>query len=167
RPGAAPVAGHQRFSQNVLTFAVAYGLALQGLKKSRLQTNLLPQEIRREREVRAKKPFAAAAAACLLVGVAWLAGGYGAVLTGYSAGEGDNAGKKATTVAEKVKRAESTFQTAKTSAEREEGAVKSIIAGQDEQENWLALDAFIRSCLPQADGSNLPAPSKRSDGDFD
>ena len=33
------------FTENLLSFAVAYGLALQGLKLPRLQTNLLPQEI--------------------------------------------------------------------------------------------------------------------------
>src|SRR5712671_2940787 len=34
------------YTENVLSFAVAYGLALQGLKLPKLQTNLLPQEIR-------------------------------------------------------------------------------------------------------------------------
>src|SRR5208283_963498 len=41
------------FTENILSFAVAEGLALQGLKASRLQTNLLPQEIQFERMVRA------------------------------------------------------------------------------------------------------------------
>src|SRR5438876_6492680 len=44
------------FTQNVLSFGVAYGLALQGLKKTKLQTNLLPQELQFERMIRAKKP---------------------------------------------------------------------------------------------------------------
>src|SRR5262249_42573736 len=38
-----------QFSENVLSFGVAHGLALQGLKLTRLQTNLLPQEIQSER----------------------------------------------------------------------------------------------------------------------
>src|SRR5262249_46903095 len=33
------------FAENVMSFAVAYGLALQGMKLSRIQTNLLPPEI--------------------------------------------------------------------------------------------------------------------------
>ena len=40
----------------MLTFPVAYGLALQGLGVARLATNLLPPEIRIERLIRAKKP---------------------------------------------------------------------------------------------------------------
>ena len=58
------------FTENMLSFAVAYGLALQGLKLARLQTNLLPHEIRVERLIRAKKPWAVAAAAALLLGAA-------------------------------------------------------------------------------------------------
>src|SRR5262249_49564251 len=61
-----------QYNENVLSFAVAYGLALQGLKLPRLQTNLLPREIQFERLVRAKKPWAAAAVAALLLGVAGL-----------------------------------------------------------------------------------------------
>src|SRR5581483_1182539 len=56
----------QAWTENILTFGVAYGLALQGLKRTRLLTNLLPHEIRVERLIKAKKPFPAAAAACLL-----------------------------------------------------------------------------------------------------
>src|SRR5262245_7449160 len=61
------------FSENVLTFGVAYGLALQGLKQARLLTNLLPGEIRMERLVRAKKPWAVAAVALLMLGTSALA----------------------------------------------------------------------------------------------
>src|SRR5947209_7413884 len=55
------------FSENVLSFAVAYGLALQGLNADRLTTNLLPPEINVERLIRAKKTWAVAAEACLML----------------------------------------------------------------------------------------------------
>src|SRR5216684_2522619 len=61
-----------QFTENILSFGVAYGLALQGLGLPRLQTNLLPYEIRVERLVRAKKPWAAAAAAVLILGAGGL-----------------------------------------------------------------------------------------------
>src|SRR5207253_4940717 len=64
------------FTENLLGFAVAYGLALQGMKLSRIQTNLLPYEIRVERIVRGEKPWAVAAAAALLLAVAGLTFGY-------------------------------------------------------------------------------------------
>src|SRR5262249_48630078 len=66
------------FAENVMSFAVAYGLALQGMKLSRIQTNLLPPEIQVDRMIRAKKPWAAAAAAALLLGTVGLGLGYAA-----------------------------------------------------------------------------------------
>src|SRR5258707_2666461 len=66
------------FVENLLTFPVAYGLALQGLGEARLSTNLLPGEIRTDRLIRKKKPYAVAAAAALVLGTAGLALGYGA-----------------------------------------------------------------------------------------
>ena len=56
------------FKENLLSFAVAYGLALQGLSKGKLSTNLLPREIVTERTIRAKKPWVVATAAALLLG---------------------------------------------------------------------------------------------------
>src|SRR5262249_10483478 len=71
------VINEEAYTENVMTFAVAYGLALQGLERSRLVTNLLPSEIRFERLIRAKKPWAVAAAAVLLLGLGSLVLGYG------------------------------------------------------------------------------------------
>ena len=58
-----------QFNQNILSFAVSYGLCLQGLGKSEIHTNLLPEEIVRSRLVRAKKPWAVAGVAALLMGM--------------------------------------------------------------------------------------------------
>jgi len=55
------------FQENQLCFPVCYGLALQGLKKSPLRTNLLPKEIVHDRLIGAKKPWAVASAAVLLL----------------------------------------------------------------------------------------------------
>lgn len=59
-----------QFKENQLTFGVAYGLCVQALGKSQIQTNLLPVEIITKRLVRGKKPWAVAAAAVLLCGLA-------------------------------------------------------------------------------------------------
>lgn len=55
------------FMENILTFAVPYGLALQGLGLSRMRTSLLPPEITTARIIRRKKPWGVAAAATLLL----------------------------------------------------------------------------------------------------
>jgi type IV pilus assembly protein PilM len=56
--------------ENVMSFAVAYGLALQGLELSAVSTNLLPDEILRRRLWGRKRPWFAAAAAVLLTALA-------------------------------------------------------------------------------------------------
>jgi hypothetical protein len=48
-------------------FAVAYGLAVQGLGQAEVTSNLLPPEIARQVVWRKKRPFFAAAAACLIL----------------------------------------------------------------------------------------------------
>jgi len=56
------------FTENVLSFAVSYGLALQGLEQGTVATNLLPAQIARARQWQRKRPwFAATAAAALLI----------------------------------------------------------------------------------------------------
>jgi type IV pilus assembly protein PilM len=59
-----------QFKDNQLTFGVAYGLCIQALGRSLISTNLLPDEIVTTRLVSAKKPWAVAAAALLLVSIA-------------------------------------------------------------------------------------------------
>jgi type IV pilus assembly protein PilM len=66
--GGTATAGPQ-YKENQLTFGVAYGLCVQALGNAQLHTNLLPEEIVTKRLVKAKKPWAVAAAALLLVGL--------------------------------------------------------------------------------------------------
>ncbi len=57
------------FRDNAPTFAVSYGLCLQGLGVSQVHTSLVPQEILTKRMIRAKKPWALAGLAALLFGM--------------------------------------------------------------------------------------------------
>ena len=51
-------------------FGVCYGLCLQGLGQAKFDTNLLPREMMTERIIRAKKPWALATAAGLMLAFA-------------------------------------------------------------------------------------------------
>jgi len=86
------------YQENILSFGVAYGLCLQGLKRARLVTNLLPGEIRLERLIRAKKPWAVAAASLLLFGLGGMALGSYLNERPYAAPEVEDAIKQATTI---------------------------------------------------------------------
>ncbi|MCG3181706.1 MAG: hypothetical protein BIFFINMI_04105 [Phycisphaerae bacterium] len=57
------------FTENVLSFGVAYGLGLQGLGQAPIQSNLLPFTIVRQRNWRAKRPWFAASAAVMALGL--------------------------------------------------------------------------------------------------
>jgi type IV pilus assembly protein PilM len=66
---AGSASANAQFKENILSFAPAYGLCVQGLGKSELKTNLLPEEIITRRMVRAKKPWAVAGVAAVLAGL--------------------------------------------------------------------------------------------------
>ncbi|MEQ8791236.1 MAG: pilus assembly protein PilM [Pirellulaceae bacterium] len=55
------------FKENLLSFAVCFGLCLQGVEEAKLSTNLLPREFMTARLVRAKKPWAIASVAVVLL----------------------------------------------------------------------------------------------------
>ena len=67
------------FTENILSFAVSYGLAVQGMDLSTIKTNMLPQEVSRQRVWSTKRPWFAAAAAMILASLG--AGVYGSLST--------------------------------------------------------------------------------------
>jgi hypothetical protein len=136
------------FVDNLLTFPVAYGLALQSVGAARLRTNLLPPEIAWDRKIRAKKPWAAAAAACLLIGTAVWAYGYSvpyAAVNDPKIGSSLDKNKKANEeAAGVVKQIAGENKKVEVSIK----SVEAIIAGTDERLNWLRMCEFINSCVP-------------------
>jgi type IV pilus assembly protein PilM len=64
-----------QFTENVLSFAAAYGLALQGLGLAPIKASLLPAELARIAVWQKKRPFFIATAAALLIaaGIPWIA----------------------------------------------------------------------------------------------
>jgi type IV pilus assembly protein PilM len=142
------------FSDNILSFAVAYGLALQGLKESRIQTNLLPNEIRIDRLIRGKKPWALAGAAALLFGIgiySWSSGSsYAHALDAKGAADVSKAvnTEKATN--------ENNYNAEKEKAVQARKAAANIIRGSEERVNWPMFYRLLNDCLPRPDGTNLP-----------
>lgn len=58
------------FKDNLLAFGSCYGLCVQGLEKSKLKTNLLPRELITQRLIKAKKPWAVAGVAAIVLACA-------------------------------------------------------------------------------------------------
>jgi type IV pilus assembly protein PilM len=152
------------FVEHLLTFPVAYGLCLQGLNLARLTTNLLPQEIRMDRMIRAKKPWSVAAAAAMLLGVGVVSLGFGmkSQSLGHPKDPDKHRGDKVADACLAADRAAKAAQSNKSAAENKKREienttrdVKSIVAGKDERSNWIRLNEFISQTLPRPDGSNL------------
>ncbi len=156
------------YTENILSFGVAYGLALQGLKNARLGTNLLPGEIRMERLVRAKKPWAVAAACLLLFGLAFGALGNDLSDRPYRSDAVKKAIDQANAQKKRAEEMEAAFQSARKKALAEEEAVKGIIAGQAERLNWVNLLQFVSECVPQPDAGdrNVRALGKKAFDDY-
>ncbi|MCS7271587.1 MAG: pilus assembly protein PilM, partial [Gemmataceae bacterium] len=162
RLGGEQVVSDPLFVENVLTFPVAYGLALQGLGLARLTTNLLPTEIRTERLIRAKKPYAAAAAAMLLLGVFSLAFSYAAPYKALNDAAIDKSIKEVEAASKEYSRQESEYNNRINKAKETQADVKLIIAGQEERLNWPRFLEVVTAALPRpGEKGNLLDPEQR------
>ena len=149
------------YAENMVSFAVAYGLVLQGLKVGRLQTNLLPREIQVERLIRAKKPWALTGAASMLLGTAVLGLGYAAQYRAVASAGVVDAMKRCTDVKSKADNFNNQFNGVLAKIEEDKKAVKSVVVGQDERLDWVLFNQFVNDALPKPDASNLSENARK------
>ncbi|NBY01176.1 MAG: type IV pilus assembly protein PilM [Planctomycetes bacterium] len=143
------------FSDNLLTFAGAYGLALQGLKQVRMTTNLLPPEIVAERQLKMKRPWAVAAAAAVLIGLSTYSLKNHLQARAWTDKSVTDSIKDGERIISNVGKGKKNFEQAKSNVAKEESNVKSLLSGQDERFNWLELFTYLNDALPRQDGKNL------------
>lgn len=148
------------FRSNLLSFGVCYGLCAQGLKQSRLRTNLAPKEIVRDRIIREKKPWAAAALAAVVLGCMvnyWFAH------TAYSTTQDDafpSAISSAKNVANQHQQIQSEFTASLESYNNVLDLGKAIVGSSEGRLQWLELLKAIDAALPKGD---RPAPQELSE----
>lgn len=138
-----------QFQENLATFAVAYGLAVQGLGKGGLSTNLLPPEIERVRLIRAKKPWALAASALIMVGLGtlFLLGDYRA-LAKVTTPQFKSAVERANSVSARGNQYKTDYESAKSSwtAKNDEG--NSLIIDQTNRALWPQFLKILGNYFP-------------------
>lgn len=140
------------FRENLLSFGVCYGLALQGLKQSSLRTNLIPPEIIQDRKMRAKKPWAVAAVALLLLGCT---AGFFGVWRAFDSVQ-DNGNKDLTKALQSAQDEVSQAEKFKTNYDDARSQFTSVgtIAGRlnninDRRALWPELLSAVAQCIPQ------------------
>jgi type IV pilus assembly protein PilM len=147
----AQVVGSPTFQENLLSFGVSYGLALQGLGKGAVHTNLLPREIVQSRLIKRKKPWAVAAAALMLLGCAVNYAAHSLALGGVN----DPAWQPAHAKASELKRNVDDFGKGKSDADANFTATdqvgKDLVTNVEGRIRWLELLKAIDACLPPAE----------------
>jgi type IV pilus assembly protein PilM len=141
------------FKENILSFGVCYGLALQGLKQAAIRTNLLPRELMKDRMIRAKKPWAVGAAAALLLGCTISYFGYwrawnSVLLDGYF----QPAVSAAETVVKTAQEYETKYTDAKKAYQNTSNVGQSLVVSPDARERWLKVWKGLNLCLPRDEG---------------
>jgi type IV pilus assembly protein PilM len=153
RLAAGSAGGSAAFKENVLSFAPAYGLCIQGLGKSELKTNLLPEEIVTRRLVRSKKPWAVAGVAAVLAGLTF---NYFTHVSAWSAvNTKDDSWTAPLSTASSTKTMadglDSTRLSLKSAAETLVGVQKKLTDNVEGRLRWLELMKAIDAALPSDD----------------
>jgi type IV pilus assembly protein PilM len=155
---AGSAAGKPQYKDNILSFAVAYGLCLQGMGKSELKTNLLPEEIVRTRLVRSKKPWMVAGAAAILVGITFNYMSHASALKEAQADAMKQAESRAGSVKQLADGFEGENQTIQASFQGVAATGKKLVSNIEGRYRWLELMKAIDAALPK---DERPAEEKK------
>jgi type IV pilus assembly protein PilM len=146
------------FQENVLSFTVVYGLALQGLGVSGVRTSLLPPEIAQARMIRRKKPWALTAAAILLAGFTFLFFGNWAQLHAVNSSEFSAPEAKAKAAQALKSEKEGAFAKVKNEWTTKKNEGETLTKNVEKRLEWLEVLSLISKALP-----NNPANVDRKD----
>ena len=136
------------FKENLLSFAVCYGLVLQGLGHSKLSTNLLPPEIVTDRLIREKKPWAVAIAAALLLGCTVNFFGHWRAWNSVAESKFKAALSQATQAEQTSKTETNGYETALEEFKSTSEIGDGLIGNVDGRLLWLEMMTALNQCLP-------------------
>jgi type IV pilus assembly protein PilM len=142
------------FQDNLLTFVVPYGLALQALKLTDIHTTLLPKEIAVARKIRRKKPWAVATAASLLIGTAVSTAGYANVWHSVSESRFGKAEEESKNLGQEISTLQNNYNGAVGANTGAKAKGSQLVAMLPTRELWLELYKAIDECLPRDEGKD-------------
>ncbi len=136
------------FKENLLSFAVCYGLVLQGMGKAKLSTNLLPREIVTDRLIRDKKPWAVAMVAALLLGCTVNFFGHWRAWNSVADDKFKPALKRADDVERAANEEKTLYEAAKEEFKRTNEAGEGLVGNVEGRLLWLEMLTALDQCLP-------------------
>ncbi len=137
------------FIDNMMTFAVPYGLALQAIGKTRIRTTLLPPEIAMDRKIRSKKPWAIAAAAGLLLAMGVSTMGNASVLRSYSTERWDEQQKFVDSVQSQISTQKSAYGATEGDHKKIIENMNRLVAPLEKRAIWMELFKAVNECMPR------------------
>jgi type IV pilus assembly protein PilM len=156
------------FKDNMLSFGVCYGLCVQGLGLARLSTNLVPPEIVKDRMIKAKKPWAVAAVALLLLGCTI---GYFGKWREWSSARPDENFKDAFSKADQAtaaaKSAKDDYDTADAQFKRWESDGEQLAGINQRRLLWAEMLKAVNDCLPRDPAEKREELEKLKQSDYE
>ncbi len=144
------------FKDNVLSFGVCYGLALQGLGRSGVITNLLPREIVHDRLVREKQPWAVAAVSVVLMACSISFAAHSRALSGMAEGLWSDAVSQADATAREGNGYETAYGQSETKFTTRDQIGQTLVENVDNRILWLEMLRAVNECLPKDEPGNRP-----------
>lgn len=144
----AKVIDQPTFKENIYSFGVAYGLALQQLNESALSTNLIPREIVVDRIVREKKPWVLTGAATLMLGLVIQFAGASRALETISTGDYERSENQAKTVSAYSAKMKSDTSTVVSTFQEIDNIGKNLTSNVEGRITWLELLRALNAALP-------------------
>jgi type IV pilus assembly protein PilM len=140
------------FKDNLLALAVPYGLCVQGMADARIRTNLIPRELLKDRMIRAKKPWAVAAASLLMLGTTLSYASYWRAYASVEPSKFQAAKSQATTIASTATTYNSDFEAAKGEFNKISRVAVTFGRNAEGRRLWLDVLRGINAAIPQPEG---------------
>ena len=143
------------FMDNVMSFAVPYGLALQTLNHTRIQTTLLPPEIVTERKIRSKKPWVVVAVAVLLLALGISTAVTASVARSLSPERFETAYKEVADLRNYVNQNRMAYKAQQDAHSALLKEIEIISAPLEKRSLWTELYKAVNECLPRDEDTAL------------
>jgi len=137
------------FTDNIMSFASAYGLAVQGLGKAKISASLLPPELARGALWRRKQPAFLAAAACL--GIASLLPWVRVSMDSSALAANRDSGAAAKRVVDNAESLQRKFSEVSSEAEAKQAEIVKFFELQENRALIPRILAFVHDTLPEVD----------------